>query len=361
MLRSVAAVFLLAGVLMFPQVAAAKLEYETVDSGNGITVLMVSGEFDYGDTLEGFLFQVSQKRPDFVTFDSPGGSIYNAIKLGRLIRGLSLPTIQIRGTECASACALAFFGGSERFAETGSIGVHKSSFAPSTQLGKDEAVSAIQSITADIVDYLIEMGVSPAVLSLALRYEDWDMRYLSQSEMLEMNIITVERDTEQLEAKVNETPAPRRRPETSHALPPQPEVPAPSRTAALTEAEAVQFAEIVVATHTLPSLTALPRLREFYNPTVDYYGTTQSLAAVISDKRDYFDRWPQRKYRILPSTIAVDCSGGEFCTVTGVYSWAVRSEPRRLEAAGTASFEYAFSRSAPYRVLKETSEVIKRQ
>ncbi|QPC89734.1 SH3 domain-containing protein [Mesorhizobium sp. INR15] len=125
-----------------------------------------------------------------VTFQSPGGNIQKAIDLGRLIRRLGLSTIQFRAVECASACSLAFLGGVLRFAEPGSIGVHKSSFSGDLALNTEDAVSGIQQMTADTITYMIEMGVDPALLQLSLQYDSDDIRYLSKSEMERYRVVT---------------------------------------------------------------------------------------------------------------------------------------------------------------------------
>ena len=68
--------------------------------------------------------------------------------------------------------------------------MHKSSFVGDHRLDIDSAVSAVQQITADVITYMIENGVDPAVLQLALRYESSDIRYLSLSEMQNYGVVT---------------------------------------------------------------------------------------------------------------------------------------------------------------------------
>jgi hypothetical protein len=81
-------------------------------------------------------------------------------------------------------------GGVIRFAEAGSIGVHKSSFQGDVGLSTQEAVSAVQQITADVITYMVEMGVDPALLQLSLQYDSNDIRYLSMSEMAKYKVVT---------------------------------------------------------------------------------------------------------------------------------------------------------------------------
>ena len=148
----------------------------------------------------------------------------------------------------------------------------------------------------------------------------------------------------------NETPA----------LPQQGQPEAPVRST-MDSRQATAFVTMLVETHMLPSYQAISALKEQYSEIVDYYGEPVSLASVMDDKQNYFNRWPLRSYEILPESIRTDCSTGEICRVTGIYRWAVISVERNKKAAGSATFEYAFTARAPYRVLKETSEVIDRR
>lgn len=166
----------------------ANLTYQASKSDNGISIIIVGGTFEKGDSVAAFRSMVQASGATAVSFNSGGGSISKALALGREIRTLGLSTVQPRALECASACAFAFMGGVKRFAEPGAIGVHKSSFAPDSNFDVNSAVSAVQEATADIVTYMIEMGVKPAVLQLSLKIEANDMRYLSGREMEEFGV-----------------------------------------------------------------------------------------------------------------------------------------------------------------------------
>lgn len=160
-----------------------------------------------------------------VTFRSPGGNIQKAMDLGRLIRRLGLGTAQFRASECESACSLAFLGGVIRFAEAGSIGVHKSSFQGDIPLSAQEAVSAVQQVTADVITYMIEMGVDPALLQLSLQYDSNDIRYLSMSEMAKYKVVTFTPDAGQAtvaSAEPSPMPPPQPTPSTAISTPPPP-------------------------------------------------------------------------------------------------------------------------------------------
>lgn len=176
---------------------AITVSVEDIDPST--SYVLVSGVFEPSDNLTPFIQAVQRLggKGSTVVFNSPGGNPSKAIELGRLIRSLGLSTLQPRSLECVSACALAFMGGVSRYAETGSIGVHKSSFSDVSGISVDDAVSYIQHQTAETIAYLTEMGVDPGLLQLSLRYERDDMRYLSKSEMAQYRVTTGEVSTPQ--------------------------------------------------------------------------------------------------------------------------------------------------------------------
>lgn len=182
-------------VTIVSSVARAELSYISGEGDDGLRYVVVEGTFTPRDDLSDFEKAIRSFRPKVIAFDSEGGNIFKAMELGRIIRRHGLATIQLRKLECASACALAFMGGRSRYAAPGSIGVHKSSFSPTSPFNKEEAVSAVQDVTADIIGYMVEMGVNPALLQLAFKTEANDIRYLSGQEMADYGVTLSETGT----------------------------------------------------------------------------------------------------------------------------------------------------------------------
>lgn len=193
----------IAGTLASAQASALEFSAETTDDGSRF--IFVSGPFRADDDISKFFALALDHRPQFVTFDSPGGNVDTALKLGRTIRMLSLGTVQIRSMECSSACALAFLGGVFRVADSGAIGVHRSSFSNASSMDAETAVAVIQEGTAMTMAYIAEMGADPSLLQLALQYDRSDMRYLSSSEMLQYRV-TALGDTDAHEPEVAWSP-----------------------------------------------------------------------------------------------------------------------------------------------------------
>ncbi|WAJ28912.1 PAN domain-containing protein [Antarcticirhabdus aurantiaca] len=181
---------LIVAAMMLMCLPAQAVTIETMPMSDGPPVLVVQGEFVFEDDATSLVAKARETGASLVTFHSPGGNVDAAKRFGRMIRALGLSTLQIRQADCASACALAFLGGVNRFAQTGAIGVHQSSFAPTTGMSTADAVSAIQAGTADLMGYMAEMGVDPGLLQLSLTIDSGDMRYLTAAEMRQYRVTT---------------------------------------------------------------------------------------------------------------------------------------------------------------------------
>jgi hypothetical protein len=110
--------------LLQPEGAMARpMTFELVSGGK----LMATGTITPGIS-EAFAAEVS-RRGDYiktVALNSPGGSVADALTMGRLIRERKFATEVEAGKYCASSCPLVFAGGVERRAgDKATIGVHQ--------------------------------------------------------------------------------------------------------------------------------------------------------------------------------------------------------------------------------------------
>jgi hypothetical protein len=96
-----------------------------------------------------------------VVLNSPGGSVIEALAIGRLIRARKFATEIEAGKYCASSCPLVFAGGVERRAgDRATIGVHQVAAIKSATVGPPhDEMSVAQNISARCQRYLREMGV----------------------------------------------------------------------------------------------------------------------------------------------------------------------------------------------------------
>ncbi|MHA6325399.1 COG3904 family protein [Roseivivax sp. CAU 1753] len=107
--------------------------------------------------------------PRTLVLQSPGGSVRDALDLGRHLRAEGIATEMLAGEYCYSACPYLFAGGAERTLEDGaSLGVHQHYFGQSTLLPAFVAVEDIQRGQGEVMTYLDDMGIDPLVMQHAL-------------------------------------------------------------------------------------------------------------------------------------------------------------------------------------------------
>lgn len=140
-------------------------------------------------------------------FNSPGGNLVAALEMGLMIKqakgstrvGHSAPEPEFKGYysrqsgQCVSACAFAFVGGVDRYAEAGELGIHQ--FYNDVALEKpDEPIysaldlSTNQILSALLINYALEMGVDPRFVSKASSVPPTSVHLLSDMELDEWKV-----------------------------------------------------------------------------------------------------------------------------------------------------------------------------
>jgi len=108
-------------------------------------------------------------KPEGVILNSPGGSVQDALMLGRYLRSADLTTALRSGDICYSACPYLLAAGTSRtIPEDASVGVHQHYFGESTLLPAFVAVNDIQRGQGEVMTYLDRMGIDPLVMQHAL-------------------------------------------------------------------------------------------------------------------------------------------------------------------------------------------------
>jgi hypothetical protein len=127
-----------------------------------------------------------------IWFLSPGGSVTDAISMGRSIRKRALNTAVADNGYCASSCPLAFAGGVARHAGRHAlIGVHQIYAIPVGTETWHDGISAAQRISAQCEDYLVSMGIDPGAWIKAMQTPK-ERLYIFRPEELKAFKITAE-------------------------------------------------------------------------------------------------------------------------------------------------------------------------
>lgn len=122
---------------------------------------------------------------------SAGGSVDDALEIGRAIRALGLATEVAADGACLSACPYMLAGGSRRsVADGASVGVHQHYFGESTVLPAFLAVEDVQRGQARVMGYLEEMGVDPLLMRHALATPPDTIYLLVPEELQRYRLVT---------------------------------------------------------------------------------------------------------------------------------------------------------------------------
>ena len=168
---------------------AAAMTFDLASDGR----LLATGTIQPG-TAKAFAAEI-EKRGSYVktvVLHSPGGSVTDALEMGRLIRKRGFTTEVEDGHYCASSCPLLFAGGVERRAgEKSAIGVHQV-----TAVGVDGATPAngmesVQRISAECQRYLRDMGIDQLVWIHAMETPKDELFYFKPAELLSLKLATL--------------------------------------------------------------------------------------------------------------------------------------------------------------------------
>ncbi|MBR1257623.1 hypothetical protein JQ634_28535 [Bradyrhizobium sp. AUGA SZCCT0240] len=172
-----------------PEGALAKpMTFELVGGGR----LIANGTITPGIS-QAFAAEIG-KRGDYiktVVLNSPGGSVVDALAMGRLIREKNLATEIEAGKYCASSCPLMFAGGAERRAgDKAVIGVHQvAAIAAAANSPPRDEMSMAQKISALCQRYLAEMGINLQAWVHAMETPD-KLFVFKPDELKSLNLVT---------------------------------------------------------------------------------------------------------------------------------------------------------------------------
>ena len=141
--------------------------------------LIVTGEFTKGvaEAVEQAL--VANRSVRIVVFESPGGDVDEAMRIGRYIKQDGLETGV--ATECSSACTYSFIAGSERILLPGAqLGFHACQKVVWYSICENQKYS----------NYLLASGIDESFIRRALSVDPLDVWYPRPEELLAAHVIT---------------------------------------------------------------------------------------------------------------------------------------------------------------------------
>lgn len=153
--------------------------------------LTLTGMISPGDADRFAEWGESNEIPATVFLNSTGGSVSDALAIGRQLREAGAATRMSGADVCLSACPYLLAGGTERrVAEGAMVGIHQHYFGENTALPAFLAVEDIQRGQGAVMAYLEEMGVDPLMMQPALVTPPDEIYLLTPEEMEAYGLVT---------------------------------------------------------------------------------------------------------------------------------------------------------------------------
>jgi ATP-dependent protease ClpP protease subunit len=115
-----------------------------------------------------------------VELDSPGGELFSALEIGRMLRD-QRASVRVRsGASCVSACVFLLMGATERDLDDGArVAIHR----PSLGLAKqDDDDAIVEAMSAQLVAYAQQMNVPRRIVDDMMQIPADRLRWLRTSE-----------------------------------------------------------------------------------------------------------------------------------------------------------------------------------
>lgn len=156
----------------------------------GVEGEIVAGDLEKISSIIGGT-KYSQDLKFSVSFNSPGGSLFEAISIGRYLSELPVTvTTDVEGV-CASACIFAYLGGHYRFSTDNSrIGVHQFFLADPVGKSTSESVSLTQIAASELVQFLQTARVKSELFAIMAATPPETIYWLSKKQLADLNVVT---------------------------------------------------------------------------------------------------------------------------------------------------------------------------
>ncbi|MBP2147428.1 hypothetical protein [Xanthobacter flavus] len=184
--------------------SALALEFSRHENDSAtLAAVMARGKIEPGDAarFRKYLASVPTRKRVAIYLDSPGGRLYEGMRLGLAFHELGVRTvIEGNGAICLSACALAFLAGQDGAGKpwrtkssTSLLGFHSwESQIPDgkayTAADMRELERDTQKTVLDVADYLKTIGTDLEFLRVMFRASASDMNFVSNPEAIKIGI-----------------------------------------------------------------------------------------------------------------------------------------------------------------------------
>ncbi len=193
-------VFLLFIVVSIPLASSKSIaaEIRVVPTGTSLELIVLRGVIEKGDA-DRFQGLVRSVIDGAVLFESPGGNLLEGLSIGRKIRDANFSTGVASDTACASACALAWLGGTTRYMDPSSlVGFHSAYIEENGRLSESGVGNAL------VGAYLNELGFGFDAVVFVSSAAPNEMNWLNASKARRAGIEVILLRADGTEARIDE-------------------------------------------------------------------------------------------------------------------------------------------------------------
>jgi hypothetical protein len=177
---------ILAGALFLSSHSAKAAKVYVNFGPNGSCAVTINGDIMLGDEII-FDILTPDCRGGGVLLKSDGGSLTAGLRIGELIRERGLETAVTFNARCASACALAWLGGTKRYMSTSSwIGFHAAYTVSDLGAANESGLG-----NALVGAYMTTLGLPKDAVIFAASARPNEMNWLTAEHALQLGINVV--------------------------------------------------------------------------------------------------------------------------------------------------------------------------
>lgn len=180
-------------LLLSLPVSALNFVEHPLNTSKTLNAILATGEIQLGDTekLVEFIAKLSPRKNIAIYLGSTGGNLSEGIKLGLYFRDRHIKSVVEGGEVCASACALAFLGGTDNkgrawrsSSTTSKLGFHAFHSNSSNSLNMDDT----QKVVAEILKYGKAVDAPIELLIANFATSSSDIYWVSDKEICSLGI-----------------------------------------------------------------------------------------------------------------------------------------------------------------------------
>jgi hypothetical protein len=285
--------------------------------------------------IDDFRTKISPYSKGMVVLHSRGGSALAGIEIGKIIRFRNFATWVPSGVLCASACAIAWLGGSPRaMGKKALVGFHaayqiKSGRASETGVGN-----------AVLGSYLGQLGLPDRAIIYLTKSGPNSMTWLTPKDARALGIDVAIFDPDHAVAKKL----------------------APARPSL--EVLTLQFLKEQYEHLSGSNFGMKTWAKSVYASQARYFGEVKTRQEIVAEIMMWLERWPKRTYRPRDKSIEIQCNHDALlCTAKGLLDFLAQSYARNEQSEGVATFEFTLSFANPHskpRIVAEGGRTLQR-